>query len=63
MDLKIYNEGSIIVLTPLTEDARNWIDENCNVESWQWMGGSLAIDYRFAEDIIYGLADAGFEVE
>ena len=62
MDIKIDNEGSIIVITPLTSEARIWIDENCNIESWQWIGESLAIDHRFAENIILGLADAGFNV-
>jgi len=63
MDIKIQNEGSIIVFTPMTSEALEWINENCEVESWQWVGGSLAIDHRFAEYIIYGLADAGFNVE
>jgi len=62
MDLLIQNEGSIVVITPLTSSAKAWIDDNCELESWQWLGASLAIDWRFAEDIINGMKDAGFNV-
>ncbi len=59
IDVEVSNEGSVVLFTPLTEDARAWIDENVQSESWQWLGASLAVDHRFAMDLLNGMAGAG----
>jgi len=54
--------GSIVGITPMTPAAREWIDENCQVESWQWMGLTLNVDHRYAADILEGMADDGLTI-
>lgn len=56
------NFGSIIGITPMTPAAREWIDENCHVEPWQWLGLTLNVDCRYAEDILQGMVDDGLIV-
>jgi hypothetical protein len=54
---------SIVQFTPETADESEWLDENVQAESWQYMGKSLCIDARYAGDLIEGIQGAGFEVE
>lgn len=59
MDIEVQNHGSIVSLTPLTDAGRDWIDENVASEDWQWMGGSLNIEPRYAGELLYGAQEAG----
>lgn len=34
------NFGSIVGITPMTPAAREWLDENCQTEPWQWLGAT-----------------------
>jgi hypothetical protein len=51
MDFKITNEGTVIVFTPLTAAAKDFLSR-CDTESWQWMGPSLVVDHRPASDLL-----------
>jgi hypothetical protein len=63
IDVHVRRDGySMVVLTPATDAGRAWIDEHLHAESWQWLGGSLAIDGRYAEDILDGMLGDGLEV-
>lgn len=53
------NFGSIVGITPMTPAAREWIDENCQTEPWQWLGATLNVDTRYAGPILEGMAEAG----
>lgn len=62
-DVTVTNEGSVFLVTPYTQDARDWISENVHTEGWQWMGQSLAIEHRFVSDLVDGMLDAGLDVQ
>ncbi len=62
-DFYIINHGSVVSLHPLTVACRDWVDENVHSEGWQWLGGGLAIEPRYANDLIAGLIDAGFKAD
>lgn len=51
-NFNIVFNGSIVTIQPKTKKATEWIDNNLSVESWQKMGPCVAIDSRFADDII-----------
>lgn len=53
------NFGSIVGITPMTPAAREWLDENCQTEPWQWLGATLNVDCRMAGPILEGMAEAG----
>ena len=63
-DIEISHGGSIALVTPLTDAGREWINDNLQVEAWQWMGcgSSLAVEPRCAQAIRDGAIDAGLEV-
>jgi hypothetical protein len=61
--MRIDDQGSIVVLYSETEDESVWLTDNTNAEPWQFLGRGLAVDYRFAEDLITGVINAGFEIK
>ena len=61
-DVLTDNFGSIVGITPMTPIAREWIDENCQTEPWQWLGGTLNVDRRYADDLVEGMAEAGLTI-
>lgn len=50
-DLFIENQGSVFAFIPLTERAGAWLCACVASESWQWLGGVLVVDHRFARDL------------
>ena len=49
-DFLFSDHGSVIAIVPLTPAAIGWIDENVVSEPWQWHGGALCVDPRYARD-------------
>ena len=62
-DVLIENHGAIALLTPMTPDAHEWIEENLEIEPWQWIGCSIACEPRCLDGIIDGLQENGLVVE
>lgn len=46
--------GSIVLVTPLTDRAREWIAENVSGET-TWLGDALAVEPRYAYDLVDGM--------
>jgi hypothetical protein len=61
-DFQITDQGTIILIRPLTEAACQWLDENVVSEPWQWVQGALCAEPRFARDLVDEIAAAGFEI-
>jgi len=61
-DLTLVSDGSIWLLTPLTEMGRLWCLEKVQQDGPRW-GGAYAVEARFIEDILNGAADAGLTVD
>lgn len=61
-DFIVTDQGSVVGLTPNTEQARVWLDENVQSEGWQWLGHTLWIDHRMAENILAGVTDEGLTI-
>ena len=61
-DFQIADQGSIFLIRPLNDAARQWLAENVVSEPWQWVKGALCVEARFARDLIKELEEAGFEI-
>lgn len=63
MDVIVSNEGSLFTFTLKTSAARAWVEENVQLEGWQWLGTrTFAVDHRYADQLAAGMQDAGLEV-
>lgn len=60
-DIRIQNEGTIFLFTPLSDDCIAWWDEK--VEEGMTYCGANVVDHRPAAAIIDGLVEAGFTIE
>ena len=61
-DFLVIDHGSIVAIRPLTDQALQWLDDNVAAEAWQWLGGSLCVDRRYAAPLIAGIEADGLEV-
>lgn len=62
-DFQVQNEGSVILVRPLTPEARAWVDEHVEVEDWAWLGTAFACDPRYVADLVALIGASGFTVE
>ncbi len=63
-DVDIYHDSSVVLFTLNTDSAREWVEENVHLESWQWAGTkSFAVDTRFAKDLADGMVAAGLDIQ
>jgi len=53
---------TIYSLKPLTDEAKAWIEENTQSESYQWMGQVLCIEHRYAAKVVAGMTEAGLKI-
>ena len=51
------------LVTPKTEQAREWVSDNVHLEPWQWLGQSFAVDHHFIENLEQGFLGAGFTTD
>ena len=53
-EFEINNQGTLILFTPLTDNAKQWwidnVDPNC-----QTFGNAYCVEHRYANDIIEGI--------
>jgi hypothetical protein len=62
LDITIDDCGSVTMLTPMTEQGREWIGANLDADSWQWLGGSLAVEPSMVPALLEAMIDDGLEV-
>jgi hypothetical protein len=62
MDILIHNRGSMFGFQPTSDVGRTWIDENLQTEGWQWLGRTLYVDHRYADDILDGMVNDGLTI-
>jgi hypothetical protein len=62
-DFLIENHGSLFFLRPLSQSAREWIEENISqIDSFQPYWPVVLIEPRFVSDILSGILSEGWSV-
>jgi hypothetical protein len=61
-DVKISNNGSVLLLEPISSRARRWLICNPRIERWPWYGSALIIEPCLVSDLISAMADYGLRV-
>ena len=62
IDFLITNQGSLVGFVARSAAARQWLDDNTNAEGWQYLGSTLWVDHRMADNLLDGIVEAGFAV-
>lgn len=55
----VIDQGTMVGFYPHSDEAKQFIEENVQAESWQWLGPILWADHRMACDLYTGLQQAG----
>ena len=61
-DVRIENHGSVYLVVPLTEAAREWVKEFVSLDEWQ-DANHIAVEPRFMDSLHRGLMESGLTVE
>lgn len=59
MDYTVSHHGSVCILTPITDAAREWCDEHLPEDAMRWGPHGYVIEPRYLGAIIEGLEEAG----
>lgn len=59
-DFTVRNEGAIVLFQAHTDAARAWWDEN--VQDGITFAGARVVEWRYAQDIIQGIAAEGLTI-
>jgi len=61
-DFLVNDQGTIFLLTPVTEAATEWADEHLPEEAMHF-GDAIVVEHRFIEDIVSGFMNDGLICE
>jgi hypothetical protein len=61
MDVEISNQGTIVLMTPLTGEAAAWLGEHLPSDA-TFLDASVVVEHRFADDIIADMRRDGLAV-
>ena len=63
-DFGVQDEGSVVLLHPLNDEAEGWISDKLNdIQPWQRFGLAIAIERRFIGDLVEGIQADGYTVK
>lgn len=61
-DILARDEGTIWLLTPQNDRARDWFEANVEMSFPQWNDGDHVVEHRFVRDIVEGAFGDGLSV-
>lgn len=61
-DITFEDQGSIVLIRPMNLVGREWLEANLQLEGWQWFGGAVACEPRFAPDVAAGMLNDGLMI-
>jgi hypothetical protein len=63
VDVIVAPEGYLFLVTPQTDQAREWLDENLAGATSRPGGDAVLVEGRYLEDLVLGMREAGSKVE
>lgn len=60
-DVSVLNAGSVCIVTPKTDEARTWIEDNVQDDAQRW-GGGIVVEPRHLADLLAGMVADGLVV-
>ena len=60
-DFTAIHHGSIVLVKPENDDARQWLDDSVQSDA-QYMGGALVVEPRYFDYLAAGIVEAGFSI-
>lgn len=61
-DFVVENHGSILLLGPQNDTAKQWVNDNIGTDETQMFAGKIVVEPRYIDDIIVGIESCGMTV-
>ena len=61
-DFTLHNEGSIALLTPISEAGTEWVSQHIPEDAMRF-AGAVVIEHRYVADIVAGITGDGLTIE
>lgn len=62
IDVSVENHGSIVILRPLSNAGKDWVNEYVSKEGYQPYRDSVIVEPRYADAILNGMRGDGLHV-
>ena len=62
LDVQVDGGGTVYLVTPITQLAKEWVEQHLSLEGWQWLGGGFAVEHRFITALVNGMMADGLRV-
>lgn len=62
-DLILTNHGTLVTLKPVSDEGKQWLEDNVDTSEVMWWCGGLVIEPRYVDSIIAGAESDGLLVE
>lgn len=62
MDTLVDDCGSVVLITPASKAAKEWVAQHLSLEGWQWAGAAFCVEQRFVSPIVQGMKSDGLRV-
>ena len=60
-DFTLIDHGSIAILKPESDDAKNWVDDYID-ENAQWFANGIVIEHHYVHAIVEGIFETGMTI-
>lgn len=60
-DIQYRNHGSVCILSGITDEGSQWLEENLATDAQRW-GNGYAVEPRYVAPILEGAVDSGLSV-
>lgn len=62
IDFLVRPQGTIWLVEPVTDRAKEYGLTILDVQDWQWVGPAFGVDHRLANDLVVALEEEGWRV-
>ena len=52
---------TLYVLYPLSQEAKEWVDEHVHYESYQMIGEGIGVEHRYIDPIVEAMLEEGLK--
>ena len=63
VDFRVVNHGTIAMVTPVTEAAKRWVQNNLDRSCLQYLGAAFAVEPRYLGTILEGISEVGLDFD
>ncbi len=62
VDFRVQDHGSIVMLEPVSEEAKHFVQAFVSVPDYAWHGRAFAVEHRYADNLLSGIIGNGLIV-